>query len=92
MTVHVRWASLPTVMAASTPATESPQSFETILEQLQQIVERLEQDDLPLEQSLVAFEQGVKLSRQGQQILDSAESKVEQLLKDGSVVDLDEPA
>jgi exodeoxyribonuclease VII small subunit len=63
---------------------ESNASFEVILSELQAIVERLEGEDLTLEDSLVAFEQGMELSRRGQQILDTAERKVELLLKDGS--------
>jgi exodeoxyribonuclease VII small subunit len=59
-------------------------SFEVILSELQAIVERLEGEDLALEESLAAFEQGMELSRRGQQILDTAERKVELLLKDGS--------
>ena len=47
------------------------------------LVERLESDELDLEASLTAFEQGMVLSRRGQQILDTAEERVEILLRDG---------
>jgi exodeoxyribonuclease VII small subunit len=63
---------------------ESGQSpgFDQVLGQLRQIVERLEGGNLTLEQSLAAFEEGVRLSRQGAQILDAAEQRVEVLLRD----------
>jgi exodeoxyribonuclease VII small subunit len=57
--------------------------FDAILQQLTTIVERLESDELDLEASLAAFEQGISLSRRGQQILDTAEERVEILLRDG---------
>jgi exodeoxyribonuclease VII small subunit len=57
--------------------------FDAILQQLTAIVERLESDELDLEASLAAFEQGMTLSRRGQQILDTAEERVEILLRDG---------
>ncbi len=65
--------------------------FDQIMHRLGGIVERLEQADLSLEDSLEQFEQGIALSRQGQGILDSAEEKVELLLKDGSRTALDAP-
>lgn len=63
---------------------EPTQRFDEILEELQRIVERLESEDLPLEQALEAFERGVALSRSGQTILDSAERRVEVLLRNGN--------
>ncbi|HEX4457325.1 MAG TPA: exodeoxyribonuclease VII small subunit, partial [Polyangia bacterium] len=43
--------------------------------------------NLSLEQSLSAFEEGVRLSRNGARILDSAEQRVEILMKDESGAD-----
>lgn len=60
----------------------APPGFDQVLAQLRAIVERLEGGNLSLEQSLQAFEEGVRLSRQGQQILDAAEHRVEILLRD----------
>jgi exodeoxyribonuclease VII small subunit len=57
-------------------------SFDQVLAQLRGIVERLEGGNLSLEQSLAAFEEGVRLSRAGARILDTAEQRVEILLKD----------
>jgi len=67
------------------------ESFDETLSELQAIVERLEGANLPLEESLQAFERGVELSRRGQAILDGAERRVEQLLRDGRL-EVSEPA
>jgi exodeoxyribonuclease VII small subunit len=56
-------------------------SFETSLAELEGIVEQLEAGDLPLERSLELFEQGVRLSRECQKRLETAERKVEVLIK-----------
>ena len=69
------------------PATENEPGFDQVLAQLRAIVERLEGGNLSLEQSLAAFEEGVKLSRSGARILDSAEQRVEILMKDDSGAD-----
>ncbi|HEV2215861.1 MAG TPA: exodeoxyribonuclease VII small subunit [Terracidiphilus sp.] len=61
-------------------------SFEESLKKLESVVERLEKGDLPLEESLNLFEEGVKLSEACKKQLESAEGKVQTLLKqrDGS--------
>jgi len=76
---------------APQPANAAPpaESFDETLKQLQVIVEQLERADLSLEESLRAFERGVELSRRGQAILDSAERRVEVLLRDGRVEPLE---
>ena len=58
--------------------------FDQVLAQLRGLVEKLEAGNLTLEQSLQAFEEGVKLAREGSQILDAAEERVEILLRDDS--------
>jgi exodeoxyribonuclease VII small subunit len=62
-------------------------TFEESLKQLETIVAQLERGDLPLEESIGIFEQGMRLSAQCKQELDTAESKVQILLKqrDGSM-------
>ena len=60
--------------------------FEECLQQLERIVEQLERGDLPLEQSLALFEEGMKLSSACRDELDSAEGKVEMLLKQNGKV------
>jgi exodeoxyribonuclease VII small subunit len=62
-------------------------TFEESLKKLETIVAQLERGDLPLEESINMFEEGVRLSALCKQELESAESKVEILLKqrDGSL-------
>jgi exodeoxyribonuclease VII small subunit len=62
-------------------------TFEDSLKQLEGIVGQLERGDLPLEDSIKIFEEGMRLSSVCKQELESAESKVEILLKqrDGSL-------
>lgn len=54
--------------------------FDQILTRLREVVVRLESGELSLEQSLVIYEQGVQLARRGQQLLASAEKRVEILV------------
>jgi exodeoxyribonuclease VII small subunit len=62
-------------------------SFETSLKQLETIIGKLEKGDLPLEESVRLFEEGVRLSNACKADLESAEGKVQMLLKqkDGSM-------
>ena len=62
-------------------------SFEESLKKLETIVDQLEKGDLKLEESLKLFEEGVGLSSACKQELDTAEGKVQMLMKqrDGSV-------
>ena len=62
-------------------------TFEDSLKQLETIVAQLERGDLPLEDSIKMFEEGMRLSAQCKQELDTAEGKVQILLKqrDGSM-------
>ena len=61
-------------------------SFEESLKKLESIVDRLEKGDLALEESLKLFEEGVELSNSCKKELDTAEGKVQMLVKqrDGS--------
>jgi exodeoxyribonuclease VII small subunit len=61
-------------------------SFEESLKQLESIVGKLERGDLPLEESVLLFEEGIKLSNACKTDLETAEGKVQILLKqkDGS--------
>ncbi len=56
-------------------------SFETALEQLQTAVKKLEGGELSLEDSLKQFEEGIKLTRMCQNLLSTAEQRVEILMK-----------
>ncbi len=62
-------------------------TFEESLKQLETIVAQLERGDLPLEDSLRIFEEGMRLSAQCKHELETAEGKVQILLKqrDGSM-------
>jgi exodeoxyribonuclease VII small subunit len=57
-----------------------PARFEDILTRLRSLVERLESGSLPLEEGLRCFEEGMALCRQGTEVLDQAEKRVEILL------------
>ncbi len=52
-------------------------SFESQLEELESIVEMMEQGDLPLEDALKKFEHGVKLTKNCQQMLESAKQRIQ---------------
>jgi exodeoxyribonuclease VII small subunit len=60
------------------PAAES--GFDAILVRLREVVQKLESGELSLEQSLAVYEEGVQLARKGQQMLASAEKRVEILV------------
>ena len=62
--------------------------FDQILGRLREVVGRLESGDLSLEQSLQVYEEGVKLARTGQQLLATAEKRVEVLVNSASGVDV----
>ena len=57
-------------------------TFEESLKQLEKIVDQLERGDLPLEESIRLFEEGVRLSTACKQELDTAEGKVQILMKE----------
>jgi exodeoxyribonuclease VII small subunit len=69
--------------AATPNAAQAPseEGFDQIVEKLRALVEKLEGGSLTLEQSLATFEDGVRLSRRGAEILDSAERRVDVLLR-----------
>lgn len=54
--------------------------FDAVLGKLRTIVDNLERGELPLEDGLRLFEEGMTLCRQGAEILDRAEKRVEQLV------------
>jgi exodeoxyribonuclease VII small subunit len=55
-------------------------SFEQAIQRLGEIVESLEEGEQPLEESIKLFEEGMRLAHSSQQILDSAERRIEELL------------
>lgn len=54
--------------------------FDQLITRLREVVQRLESGELTLEQSLQIYEEGVQLARKGQQLLASAEKRVEVLV------------
>ena len=58
----------------------SEPGFDEILVRLRDVVTRLESGELSLEQSLAVYEEGVALARRGQQLLATAEKRVEILV------------
>lgn len=58
--------------------------FEKKLSRLEEIVQKMEKGDLALDESLKLFEEGVKLSRECNQRLSEAETKVKLLLAVGA--------
>jgi exodeoxyribonuclease VII small subunit len=62
--------------------------FDQILARLRDVVGRLESGDLSLEQSLQIYEEGVQLARRGQQLLATAEKRVEILVSASGKVEV----
>ncbi len=56
-------------------------NLENALIDLEKLINEMEKGGLPLEKSLENFEKGISLIRQSQEILKSAEQKVQILLK-----------
>ena len=54
-------------------------SFETALAELESIVERLEKGKVDLEESIAIYERGEKLKEHCEQLLKSAEARIEKI-------------
>lgn len=54
-------------------------SFEEALRKLESIVKKLENESITLEESVQLYEEGVTLSKFCTEILDNAETKIEQV-------------
>lgn len=63
--------------------------FEAAMARLEAIVAQLEGGELKLADSLALYEEGVRLARVAQRHLEGAEGKIEALLADGSLRDVD---
>ena len=66
--------------------TGSQPTVDEVLARLEGVVAALEAGDLPLETALAQFEEGVRLVRQGGELLDRIEQRVEVLLADRNEV------
>jgi len=62
-------------------STKTAPKFEESLDRLELIVTQLEKGDIPLENALKLFEEGIQLSNSCRKELETAEGKVEILLK-----------
>ncbi|MCP4470657.1 MAG: exodeoxyribonuclease VII small subunit [Gammaproteobacteria bacterium] len=62
--------------------------FETLMERLEVLVDQLEIGEMSLEESLGAYEQGVALVRNAQGRLDDMDTRLEELLQDGTTTPL----
>ena len=65
-------------------ASQQAAPFESSVEQLEAIVDRLEEGDLPLEEALAVFEEGVALTRRCAGQLQTAERRIELLVREGA--------
>lgn len=70
-------------MDEQSPALEEL-GFDRVLQRLRAVVEQLETGQLSLEDSLRVYEEGVALARRGHHVLDSAEKRVELLVRDSA--------
>jgi exodeoxyribonuclease VII small subunit len=68
-------------MAENEPDATRVESFETCLDELEKVVKELEAGDLPLEKSLELFERGMGLSESCRKQLETAETRVETLVR-----------
>ena len=66
-----------------------PSDFEETMRELRDVVEQLESQEGGLEVAVTSFERGVKLQQHAQQQLDAARLRVEELLLDGDLDELD---
>ncbi len=64
---------------ANNEVNHSTKNYETAIEELESILTQLESNQLPLEEAIKQFEQGVGLIKHCQGILDTVETKVQQL-------------
>ena len=74
-------------MPEKEPAEQPVENFEACLDELEKVVKELEAGDLPLERSLALFERGMSLSDACRKQLETAETRVEMLIrKEGKMV------
>jgi exodeoxyribonuclease VII small subunit len=66
---------------------EPEPGFDAILVRLREVVHQLESGELSLEQALAVYEEGVQLARRGQQLLATAEKRVELLVSAAGAVE-----
>ena len=57
------------------------ETFESALKKLEETVDKLEEGSIPLDEALTTFESGVRWSRECKKFLESAEQRIETILK-----------
>ena len=62
----------------------SANSFESMIESLEQIIERIEGGEVGLEQSIAEYEKGMALIKRCREVLTKAEQRVEELGREGT--------
>jgi len=66
-------------------------SFEMIMRNLDLALKELEKSDIGLEESMEAYEMGIKLVREAEGKLKNMESRMEELMSDGTIAELKLP-
>jgi exodeoxyribonuclease VII small subunit len=69
------------------PEKAAEASYDALVGRLEKVIEALETGDLSLEQSVERFAEGITLAREAGQKLDTAERRVEQLVRDAAGVE-----
>ncbi|NMM61372.1 exodeoxyribonuclease VII small subunit [Clostridium sp. P21] len=59
------------------------ESYETMMEKLEEIVRGMDTGDLPLEESMKKYEEGIKLTNKLYKILNEAEGKIKLFTESG---------
>lgn len=75
--------------AARQDAAEPEVEFEAAMERLEEIVAALERGELKLAEALALYEEGVRLARAAERHLKGAEGRIEALLADGGVAEVE---
>jgi exodeoxyribonuclease VII small subunit len=65
-------------------------TFEDGIKELEAIIQKLEDETTSLEETIKLFTRGNKLEKHCKQILDNAKFKVEKVIAEDTVTDLDE--
>lgn len=66
-----------------------PEDIEATMRELRSIVERLESEEGGLEAAVTHFERGVRLQQHAQRQLEAARLRIEELLPEGGLAEID---
>ncbi|GEQ07604.1 exodeoxyribonuclease 7 small subunit [Staphylococcus haemolyticus] len=73
---------MPSLKRLGVNMSKDQQSFEEMMQELENIVQKLDNETVSLEESLELYQRGMKLSATCDATLKDAEKKVNQLIKD----------